>query len=131
MATKSTATSIKNLIASHLRGGLFGMAIYGRHEIPMHDGTQDRICVIEVSGKTRFERYGRVAVYHPLYGKWIATLLSEHHTGKPIQVLTLEQITAEMMRVRTEDFVYKVYGVTPPDAAPVIWDAYWEGTPDA
>ena len=121
-------TAIKNLIASHLRGTLFGMDIYGQHELSMFDGKAECIGIIEVRGPSRFERYGTVTVYHPWLGKWIANLLSEHHAGKPVLVLSVEEIKANIAQTRTADFIYKVYGgETPAETAPVSWDPYWEG----
>lgn len=124
----STTTEIKNIISSHLRGTLFGMEIYGRHESAIFDGKEERTLIFEVTGATRFERYGRVVVYHPTFGKWQATLLSEHHCGKPVQVLTTEEIQEELKIARTAspDYIYKVYGGEKPSTPPVSWDPYWE-----
>lgn len=122
----SVTTEIKNLIASHLRRSMFGMEIYGRHEHTIFDGKQDRVLIIEVTGASRFERCGRVVVYHPVFGKWQATLLSEHHSGKPVQVLTTEQIQEAIKASPTQDFIYKVYGGEKPNTPPVSWDPYWE-----
>jgi hypothetical protein len=124
----SIATEIKNIIASHLRRTLFGMEIYGRHEDTIFDGKEDRVLILEVTGASRFERYGCVVVYHPTFGKWQATLLSEHHSGKPVQVLTTEEIQ-EALRTATApspDYIYKVYGGEKPNTPPVLWDPYWD-----
>lgn len=117
----SEATQIKNLIISHLRGATFGMEIYGQHEIKVFDRV-DGVCVIEVNGPQRWERYGQVIVYHPRLGKWAATLLSEHHCGKPVQAFTAEEIRAMTTR---SPMVVKVFGCAL-DTTPVVWDAYWE-----
>lgn len=122
----STATEIKNIITSHLRRAMFGMEIYGRHDIAGFDGKQDTVTVIEVYAASRYERYGIVRVYHPTHGKWQATLLSEHHCGKPVQVFTAEDIRASIAVTPSQDFVYRVYGGEKPDVAPVAWDAYWQ-----
>ncbi len=102
----SIVTEIKNIITSHLRGSLFGMEIYGQHEIAISDG----ITVLIVTGASRFERYGCVTVYHPTHGKWQATLLSAHHCGKPSLVMSADEIRENITRVPSQDFVYRVYG---------------------
>ena len=112
----STATEIKNIITSHLRRGLFGMEIYGQHEHTIFDGKQDRALILQAVGANRFMRHGVVTVWHPTFGKWQATLLSDHHCGKPVQVFTAEQIRADAARVPSYDFIYKVYGGTAPTA---------------
>ncbi len=124
--SNKTQTEIKNLMASHLNRKLFGMEIYGQHEHTIFDGKQDRVLIIEVTGATRFERYGCVIVYHPTFGKWQARLLSEYHTGKPIQVLTTEQIQESIKIAPSQDFIYKVYGGEKPNTPPVSWNPYWE-----
>ena len=108
-------TEIKNLINSHLRGELFGMEIYGQHEKVIFDGKQDRSLVIVVRGASRFERYGTVTVYHPNFGKWQATLLSENHCGKPHLIMSLEDVRAEIARIPAQDFAYRVFGGEKPD----------------
>lgn len=118
----NTQTEIKNLMASHLTRKMFGMEIYGQHEITVSDGRVDLVCVIEVRGASRFERYGSFVVFHPLFGKWQATLLSEHHTGKPVQVLTADEIRENLKTVASKDFVYKVYGGEKSEYKRVIWD---------
>jgi hypothetical protein len=122
----SITTEIKNLIMSHLRRSMFGMEIYGRHEHTIFDGKEDRTLIIEVKGASRFERYGCVVVYHPTFGKWQAALLSEHHCGKPVQVLTAEEIQQSIKVTPSPDFIYKVYGGEKPNTPPVSWDPYWE-----
>ncbi len=122
----SIATEIKNIIISHLSSHMFGMEIYGRHEHKIFDGKQERILILEVTGATRFERYGRVVVYHPTFGKWQATLLSEYHCGKPVQVFTVEQIQESIKTTPTQDYIYKVYGGEKRRVAPPAWDPYWE-----
>lgn len=113
-----TQTEIKRLMTSHLTRGLFGLEVYGQHEIPMGD----LVCVIEVRGPSRFERYGSFVAFHPIFGKWQATLLSARHTGKPVQVLTADQIRENLKTAASKDFIYKVYGVEKPEYKPVIWD---------
>lgn len=111
----STATEIKNLINSHLRRSMFGMEIYGQHEHNIFDGKENRTLVLEVRGANRFMRHGVVTVYHPLFGKWQASLLSEHHCGKPVQTMTVEEIRKNISRIPSQDFIYKVYGGSRPD----------------
>lgn len=109
----STATEIKNVMTSHLRRGLFGMEIYGQHEISM--GLDNPPCIIEVHGASRFERYGVVIVYHPTFGKWQAALLSARHCGRPALVLSADEIRANIARIPSQDFIYKVYGGEKPN----------------
>lgn len=123
--SNKTQTEIKNLMASHLRRQMFGMEIYGQHEVAMGD----LVCVIEVRGPNRFERYGSFMVYHPLFGKWQATLLSVHHTGKPVQVFTADEIRENLKTAESKDFIYKVYGVEKPEYKRVIWDIAQEVSP--
>jgi len=111
----STATEIKNTITSHLRRRLFGLEVYGQHEIPMGQGNPP--CIIEVRGANRFARYGVVIVYHPTFGKWQATLLSEHHCGKPVLVMTTDEIRVNAARTPSADFIYRVYGGEKPAPA--------------
>ena len=118
----SIQTEIKNLMASHLSRKMFGMEIYGQHEIKVTDGQNDFVCVLDVRGAGRFDRYGTFAVYHPLFGKWQASLLSEHHTGKPVQVLTADQIRDSLKTNQSQDFIYRVYGVEKLEYAPIVWD---------
>jgi hypothetical protein len=125
MNMASITTQIKNAITSHLGGSLFGKDIYGRHEYTIYQHG-DHTMVIEVTGASRFERYGRVVVYHPFYGKWQAALLSEYHCGKPVQVLTVEQIRENIAHTPSQDFIYKIYGGEKPNTAPASWDPYWE-----
>lgn len=106
----NVVTEIKGTIMSHLRGGLFGKNIYGQHEHTIFDGKQNRTLIIEVVGANRFARYGVVTVYHPTFGKWQASLLSAHHCGKPVQVMTTEQIQESIRTTPSHDFIYKVYG---------------------
>jgi hypothetical protein len=114
----SQATEIKNAITSHLRRTMYGENIYGCFESTgLYDGKNMLTMVIDVFPKSRFEKYGSVIIYHPVFGKWIANLLSEHHCGKPVQAFTTEQIRDEinkgMGHVVGGGVIYKVYGGAP------------------
>ena len=122
----SITTEIKNTMASHLQRRMFGMEIYGQHRSAFFDGKENRMSVIEVKGPSRFERHGVVILWHPHYGKWQATLLSEHHTGKPVQVLTADAVKEYAAKTRTSDFIYEIYQIEAPECKPVVWDTYWE-----
>ena len=117
------ATQIKNIIDSHLRGGLFGMKIWGIFEIPTHDS----VTVVECWGPSRFERYGSATVYHPALGKWICSLDGSHLRGTPKQAMTTEDIRSALSETRSQmEALYRVYNVAMPEIKPVLWDAYWE-----
>jgi hypothetical protein len=113
----SETTHIKNLITSHLRGALFGMEIYGQHKIAC--GT-NQYCVLQLHGSSRFEKYGSVVVYHPLFGKWLGTLNGKYLRGTPVQVFTVEQICAQPTR---SPMIAEIYGIEL-DTSVVVWDAY-------
>lgn len=117
------ATQIKNIIESHLRGGLFGMNIWGIYEIPTHES----VTVVECRGPSRFERYGSAAVYHPTLGKWVVSLDGPHLRGTPKQAMTAEEICGHLAETRSQmTALYRVYDVPMPETKPVAWDAYWE-----
>lgn len=117
------STQIKNIIQSHLQRQLFGMTVYGSFEILTHD----TFTLIEISRATRFEKYGTATVYHPAFGKWIATLHDTQRNvymrGTPRQVLTAEEIKTYIAEQRTLlEPLYRVYDVPMPEYKPVIWD---------
>lgn len=122
----NVTTEVNNIIKSHLGRTMFGMNIYGRHEHTFFDGKENRTMIIEVKGANRFERYGQVIVYHPHHGKWVAKLLSEHHSGKPVQALTTAQIQESIQKALTADYIYTVYGRPDVMPDPVSFDPYWE-----
>ena len=117
----SEATAVKNIIISHLRRSMFGMEIYGQHEIAVFDRGEG-VCVIEVNRPNRWDRYGQVILYHPAFGKWVASLLSESHCGKPVQAFTADEIRAEPTR---SPMIAKIFGNNL-DTTPVVWDGYWQ-----
>lgn len=117
------ATQIKNIVESHLRGGMFGMKIWGVFEIPVHDS----ITIVECWGPSRFERYGSATVYHPTLGKWIVSLDGPHMRGAPKQAMTAEEIRAALAETRSQmAALYRVYNVSAPEVKPALWDPYWE-----
>jgi hypothetical protein len=123
------STKIKNIIESHVRGAMFGLNIWGQHEIPTHD----TITLIEVCGPSRFERYGSATVYHPTLGKWLCDLHTSdrrsagaHLRGTPRLVMGADEIKAALAGHRSPlEALYRVYGVPIPDDRPVVvWDAF-------
>jgi len=112
------STEIKNLIISHLRGGMFGMEVYGEHEIACHDGAQKRVCVIQVNQPNRWDRYGQIVVYHPMFGKWLANLDNKSLRGMPMQAFTVAEICAQPTR---SPMIARVFGVEL-DTTVAVWD---------
>ena len=124
------STQIKNIMESHLQRHMFGLDIWGQHEIATHD----TFTLIHVQGPTRFERYGTIVVSHPELGQWICTI----HTGSsqrdgaflrgtPRLRMTTDEIKAAITTVRTSiAALYRVYAVPRPESTPVVWDMYQE-----
>lgn len=124
--TAKPATEIKNAIASHLRRHACGETIYGLFEFPFFDGQENRSIVIDVHRASRFERYGTITIYHPVFGKWVANLLSDVRAGTPRQAFTADEIRENLKTAKSADFIYRVYGGEPIESEPVLWDPYWQ-----
>jgi hypothetical protein len=121
------ATQIKNLITSHMRRDLFGMPVYGQHELPMTtDDGSAAVCILIVSAPNRFD-YGQIVIFHPMFGKWLSNGTPRGGWGKPVQAMTADQVRACIADGSTRaDYLTKVYGGSISTAPIPAFDKYLE-----